>query len=110
MLPETSDCIRPSRMGIAAASLSTPVSSPSSSRSNSPPSGSFTVRSSPSSVSAREFSQRVCRSRELSATGTSGATQSSTWRSGRSGPVHALMFHCPPKIHVMDGSVLACST
>ncbi len=110
MLPETSDCMSPSRMGMAAASRITPVSSPCSSRTNSPPSGSLTFRSRPSSCSALEFNHRVCQSRDPRATGMSGATVSSAWRSGSSGTSHALTFHCPPKIHVMDSSAMPRST
>ncbi len=40
----------------------------------------------------------------------SGATVSSTRRSGSSEVVHALMFHCPPKIQVIDSSAMARST
>src|SRR3546814_500815 len=78
-----------------AASLSTPVGSPSASRTMLPPGGSGVSRVMPASSSASELASAMCPSRRLMNTGLSGVTASISWRVGRSAGVQRSWSQLP---------------
>ena len=90
-------------------SRKTPVGSPSASRSITPPGTSAVAAVIPARRSAALFSQMECRSLLSRATGTSGATASSSARCGRTPSVHVLACQPAPRIQADGRSAWAAA-